>query len=155
QLPGDMMIGVQYLGKFAHGYNTYGSGGIGNIDTLNPTYFSLGNVLYADVGSASANAAGIKAPNPGFTGSVAQALLPYPQYTGVSLANDLSGFNLYNAVEFSAQKHFGHGLDFLVQYDISKNLSNASGYQSIYIQRTWKALSPNGDNPQNLVLSYG
>jgi hypothetical protein len=59
-------------------------------DQVNPSYLTaFGNiaqsttVLNSAVGSATAIAAGIGSPYPGFSGSVRQALRPFPQYTNV------------------------------------------------------------------------
>jgi hypothetical protein len=84
-------------------------------------------LLNSSITSAAAIAAGIKKPYPTFTGSVAQALRPYPQYLSVDTgggAGDHSGKSNYNAAIFQAQKRFGNGLTFQASYVFSKLLTN-------------------------------
>ncbi|MCL4402923.1 MAG: TonB-dependent receptor, partial [Acidobacteria bacterium] len=56
--------------------------GLLNINQLPFSYFQTygRSVLQSNIGSAAAKAAGIQKPYPSYTGSVAQALRPYPQY---------------------------------------------------------------------------
>jgi hypothetical protein len=86
--------------------------------------------LNSQVGSAAANAAGIFAPYPGFTGSVAQALRPFPQYQNITLNADPIGNNTYNALQIKAQERFSNGLTFLVSFNYAKNLTDAHGQSS-------------------------
>jgi len=102
-------------------------------------------------------AAGIKLPYAGFTGTVAQALLPYPQYSGVGIGNDPDGYSDYNALQFKLQKRMGNGLTFLLAYTDSKLLSmgissyNNQGIQSIYMKNTGKQLD--GRDEANIVAA--
>ena len=72
-------------------------------------------------------------PNQGLS----QALLPFPQYPasesagGLTQRLDMSGSSLYNSLQVSVQKRFSSGLTFLVNYNLSRNLSNTdSGFSS-------------------------
>ena len=104
----------------------------------NPAYLTaFGNitqstaVLNSQVGSALANAAGIKAPYPGFTGTVKQALRPYPQYTYIdtySGQGDHSGHSSYHAAVIQFQKRYAKGLTFQSSYVFSKILTDADSY---------------------------
>jgi hypothetical protein len=98
-----------------------------NINQVNPKYLSLGAVLSDPVGSAPANAAGIKAPYAGFTGSVAQALRPYPQYLTLTSTAAKAGASIYNGLEFVAQKRFSGGFTFGGSYVYSKSLGDSGG----------------------------
>lgn len=97
-----------------------------NINQLDKQYWSLGSTLQTQVGSAQANAAGIKAPYAGFTGTVAQALRPYPQYLTLTSLAAKATFNLYNAGQIVYRHRTGFGLTFFGGYVWSKNL----GYNS-------------------------
>jgi hypothetical protein len=146
QLPWDMLIRADYLGVMVHG--------LSESDTYNALPFQdykLGTLLQADINSPQAKAAGIPLPYPGFTGTVRQALLPFPQYTGVSYLNSNSLRTNYQSVELRAQKRFGSGLSLLVGYTISKNLWTAPGPYPEYGRV--KELSPM-DRPQNLSITY-
>jgi hypothetical protein len=124
QFPGGIVVDASYVGTNAHHLLV----GNYNENQLNPQYLSLGSLLESPANSAAAQAAGINVPYAGFTGSVAQALLPYPQYPGgVNLSSDPVGNNTYNSFQIKAQKRFSHGLSFLVSYVLSKNLTDADG----------------------------
>jgi hypothetical protein len=112
------------------------------------------------VTSTAAVAAGIAVPYSGFTGSVAQALRPYPQYQGISDASDPNGNSTYEALQVSAQKRMSHGFTFTLAYSFSKVLSDGdvqagggpSG-QTFYNRRLEKAIS-DVDVPQMFTVSY-
>jgi hypothetical protein len=102
---------------------------------INPSYLTaFGNiqqstaVLNSQVGSATANAAGIVAPFPGFKGTVKQALRPFPQYTYIDTfagQGDHSGHSTYNAGIIRFEKRYSHGLTFQTSYVFSKILTDA------------------------------
>jgi hypothetical protein len=157
-LPWGMTGTAEYIGKLTHGlplqnaffFAPYNLGGFpGN--QLDTKYLALGNLLLANINSPAAMAAGIPVPYPGFNGSVAQALLPYPQYTYVAQGTNTAGFSEYNGVHFSIQKRFGSGLSFLLDNTISKQL--ASGFFQADQYNTRKALSPI-DIPWVVTASY-
>ena len=76
-------------------------------------------------GSSAAAAAGFGLPYPGFTGTVAQALRPFPQYTSINDAFQPLGSSTYHALQTKVQKRFSDGLSFLVSYTLSKTLTLA------------------------------
>ena len=156
-LPGGMMLDASYVGLSSH----HILNGDLNLNQLNPIYYSLGSVLNAQVGSAAANAAGIAAPYAGFTGTVAQALRPYPQYQTITNSADPLGNNTYNALQVRAQKRFSKGLTMLLSYTFSKNLTDTDGTygtslggaQNFYDVSLEKAVE-SSDRTQVLVGSY-
>ncbi len=77
QLTNSLLLDVGYVGAKATRLNT----GAVNPNQVNPKYLSLGNLLTKDITDPDVVAAGFKVPYPGFTGSLAQALRPFPQYT--------------------------------------------------------------------------
>lgn len=85
-------------------------------------------VLNSQVGSATAIAAGVNAPYPGFKGTVAQALRPYPQYNVIdtySGMGDHSGHSTYHAMILKFQKRYANGLTFQSSYAFSKLLTDS------------------------------
>ena len=85
-------------------------------------------VLNSQVGSAAANAAGVFAPYPTFKGTVAQALRPFPQYTGIDTyagQGDHSGHSTYHAMILKFQKRYSAGLTFTSSYVFSKILTDS------------------------------
>lgn len=127
ELPSNMMLDAAYVGSHTTGYWA----GLENIDQVDPKYLSLGNLLYEDVNSPDAVAAGIKVPYPGFQGSVAQALRPYPQYTTINDFYQPTGYSDYNALQVRLEKRYSNGLALMLGYTLSKNIgvvaSNIAG----------------------------
>jgi hypothetical protein len=120
RLPGDVALETSYVG-------TKGSrlpAQMYNVNQLNAKYLPLGSVLGDDINSPEAAAAGIKPPYAGFTGTVGQALRPYPQYTGISDNLQGTGSSTYHAFQARLQKYYAQGVSFLVGYTASKTLDN-------------------------------
>ena len=81
---------------------------------------------------------GITMPYPGFTGSVAQALRPWPQVLAVDTAGgggDHSGSSSYNAFIARISKRFGSGLTFQSSYVFSKMLTDSESGALSRIER--------------------
>ncbi len=143
-----------------------------NLNQVDPKYLSLGQVLFLPISSDAAKAAGVNPPWAGFPAnrSVAQALRPFPQYTGFDhdVDADTTGHSTYHAVSFSAEHRYSHGLWFMTSYTFSKLISNVQGEnpglggfvgnadastQNAYDRRADKAIS-NQDVPHHVVLAY-
>ena len=122
QLPGGILVSPSYVGNKVIRMPS----GLENLDQLNPAYLSLGGTLLDNVGSPQAVAAGVNAPYPGFSGTVAQALRPFPQYAGITSNFQEAGVSTYEAFQITAEKRFSKGLQFLVAYTASRNMSNVS-----------------------------
>jgi Carboxypeptidase regulatory-like domain/TonB dependent receptor len=146
---------------------------------VNPVYLSLGTDLTQNITCLSggtcpkAVAAGVQLPYPTFTGTVAQALRPFPQFGNFnqednSFTPDRTGNSTYHAMDASVSQRLASGLSFLVSYTVSKNLTDAdsagpgvSGFigtnsyigQNSYDRRAEKAVSQL-DTPQSLVASF-
>jgi hypothetical protein len=88
-------------------------------------------VLNSQVGSALANQYGITAPYSGFTGTVKQALRPYPQYTYIDTyggQGDHSGHSSYHSGIVRFEKRYGGGLTVQASYRFSKLITDADSY---------------------------
>ena len=158
QFGGNLVVDLSYVGTAAH----HLLNGNLNYNQLNPVYLALGSLLSAPVTSAQAGAAGIGLPYAGFSGSVAQALRPFPQYQSITLSSDPVGNNSYNSLQVKVQKRFSQGVSFLLTYVLSKDLTDADGQgggtflgsaQNYYNLRAEKAVS-SSDVPQSLVMAY-
>jgi hypothetical protein len=107
---------------------------------LNPNqtpsqFLSLGNELNTIITSpadAAALPVPIPYPFPGFTGSVAQALRPFPQFQYISPTTQNTGHIHYNSLQLRAQKYFSNGLTFLVSYTYSQTISDATDQFSTF-----------------------
>jgi outer membrane receptor protein involved in Fe transport len=158
QLPGQILVDAAYVG----------SKGTRLISNLLPTNqipteaLGFGSLLSANINSPEAQAAGIALPYPGFDGSVAQALKPFPQYTNITRPYENSGNSTYHGFQLKVDKRFSQGLAFLVSYTASKILTDTESQLAVpfstqaqdkFDRKAEKSISQN-DYPHNLVLSY-
>jgi len=93
-----------------------------NINQVNPSYLSLGTLLTESASSSAAQKAGITLPYSGFSGTVAQALRPYPQYQTLTSQAAKVGASEYNGGEVSLRKRTSFGLTLDANYTYSKDL---------------------------------
>jgi hypothetical protein len=131
-----------------------------SLNQVNPVYLSLGATLTQNITSPTAAAAGIVAPYAGFTGSVAQALRPYPQYLNIIELANPNGNSTYHALQTKLTRRLSNGMTLLVSYTWSKSLSDGNvmagggpAGQDFYNRRLEKSLSTD-DVPQNLSIAY-
>jgi hypothetical protein len=104
---------------------------------LNPSFLGLTNDLALKFSDGSAQAAGFALPYPNFvadfgaSGTVAQSLTPYPQYTKIFNNFEGSGTTYYQALQVQVEKRFTNGLAFLAGYTLSRQYDNtSSGFSS-------------------------
>ena len=96
-----------------------------NVNQVPTQFLSLGPLLNEDINSPAAVAAGIPLPYSGFTGSVAQALRPFPQFQGISTNTQNTGHQSYNSLQVRAQKYFSDGLSFIASFTQSRTYSDS------------------------------
>ncbi len=123
ELPFGINLDAAYVGTKSSGTWT----GLSVPNQLHPRYLSLGQTLNASITSAQAAAAQVTAPYAGFTGSVAQALRAYPQYTNIDDVYQPTGYNFYNSMQLRVQKRHSSGLSFLAAYTLAKNVGFPGG----------------------------
>jgi hypothetical protein len=157
KLWGGVVLDASYVGTQSHhmGISPFNSSAGLDLNQLNPSFLSLGTTLQSNIGSAQAIAAGINAPYPGFVGTVAQALRPYPQYQAITFTDDPTGNEHYNALQMKAQKTLSRGLSLIFAYTYEKNITDVNGFgaQNYYNLKAEKAVA-SYDIPQSLVGSY-
>ena len=134
QLTGSMLVEVSYNAAIGSHLQTQ----LLDVNQDNPSVLTAFGtiqqstaVLSSAVGSAAANAAGVTAPYPGFTGTVKQALRPFPQYGTIQTfegQGDHSGHSTYHAAILRVEKRYAHGITFQASYVFSKILTNADSY---------------------------
>ena len=156
ELTARMNIEVAYLG-------TKGSrlgNGLMHLNEVNPSYLSLGSLLSQPIGSAQATAAGFTAPYPGFTGSVAQSLRPWPQYLDIFNRSNPSGSSTYHALQTQYNIRAMKGLDLQLAYTFAKTLSDSdvlagggTAGQTFYNRRLEKTIAIT-DIPHVFALAY-
>jgi len=126
ELPGNFLLDVGYVGSRSLRLPS----GLENLNQVDIGNLRLGNLLNGDVASAAAVAAGIRLPYPGFRGSVAQSLRPFPQYTGINNLAQPTGFSNYHSLQTRMQRRYSNGLSMLLSYTLSKTLVHGAGYSN-------------------------
>jgi Carboxypeptidase regulatory-like domain/TonB dependent receptor-like, beta-barrel len=127
QVTSNMVLDLSYIGnrgtRLTHNWQTLGPAANMN----DPKILALGSsLLNDDINSPDAKAAGINPPYPGFTGNVAQALRPYPQYQNINWRNVPTGKSIYHAFQATLEQRFAYGLQFRVSYTFSKLLNDGA-----------------------------
>ncbi len=151
-LPSSTILEAAFVGN--HGTRLWG---FNELDTNPATRLALGDTLIDPVSSHPQYI-----PYAGFptTNTVAQALLPYPQYYAV---NDFYAYNTtsnYSSLQVTVTKHLTHGLGFLAAYTWSKTMgyqdsNGATGYgvpQDFYNRKLEYTLA-SFNQPNNLKLT--
>ncbi len=122
---------------------------------LNPFTAAGRALLNSDVSSPAAVAAGIRLPYPTFTGSVAQSLRQFPQFTTIA-AEARGGHSTYHSLLLKLQKRYSVGLTFQASYILSKTLTDADvGGLPLdnFYRKLEKSIAPY-DQTHQVKLSY-
>jgi len=161
QMGGDLLLDVAYAGNRGI-HLAYRNR---EIDALHPQYLALGSALNALVENPFAGTITV--------GALAQPrvarrqlLLPYPQFTGVTIINMTCANSIYHSLQVKVDKRFSRGIGLLLSYTAGKLISDApsqvspigeinnnSGVQNWYDLRAERAISEQ-DVAQALVFSY-
>lgn len=106
------------------------------LNVLNPTLLAMGNKLNAVFTPGETSLYGVNAPyanwaetlnNGSCAPTVAQALVPFPQFCGgLTGVNENEGNSIYNSLQASYQKQFSNGIFFSANYTFSKLMTDAS-----------------------------
>ncbi len=123
------LVEAEYAGNRGRGLNS-----TIDLNQVNPSYLYLGSMLSQTISSPAVVAAGFKKPYANFpdTGTLAQALRPFPQFLNVYSRNSGLGKTWYDAATFKVQRRFGDW-QFQASYVRSKTLSLLT-YRQIFSQ---------------------
>lgn len=130
---------------------------------LDPFTASGRTILNSRIGSATAAAAGIKAPFAAFstlwgTGdTVRQALRPFPQYSGIDTYNgsgDRLGHHTYHSMMLKFEKRYSAGLTFQASYVFSKALGDVDGGAMDHYNRRLEKTIESIDQTHSVKVSY-
>jgi hypothetical protein len=124
ELPAQYLLELGYVGQKSVALPA----GLENLNQVDSRYLGLGNTLNANINSDAARQAGVSAPYAGFTGSVAQALRPYPQYVDIRNLLQPTGWSTYNALQTRLQRRYASGISMLVSYTFAKTFIHGPGY---------------------------
>jgi hypothetical protein len=173
QLPGKFLLDMGYVG--AHGDHLQAF--LHDPNQGLPANQARGACLEVNIADQASNpvCAGqtpVGSPFPGFSGTVSQALRPYPQYSNFNVDSatmaDPFGDYTFNALQVQVTKRLSYGLTILANYSWSKNITNAdseypeqaewegngtSGALNTYNLKVEKSVSA-FDTPQRAVFSY-
>ena len=136
-----LSVKINYVGSEGHflPVGAYGHPGRGKwANQLDPKYYVLGSLLNATANStnvAAANAilSGVQLPYSTFSGTIAQMLRPFPQYSGV---NDVAGNvsnSTYHALQVTLKQQFAHGLLFTFNYTRQHEVDDNGAFRSAYL----------------------
>jgi hypothetical protein len=146
-LTSDLALELNYVAN----NNTRQPSNMVRLNQVHPQYLSLGSLLTQNINSAAARAANIPIPYAGFSGSVAQALRPYPQYLNVTEQSAKAGHTIYHGLTARLRKRYSRGLTIDGHYTWSKNTGTTDNLQDNYNRRTEWGLLEN-DIPHSLVI---
>jgi len=124
----NMMLSVAYSASAGHWLP--GAGVNGRFTNQIPTRYLVLQGLLSSTLNATTLAQvqqvfpSFNTPFPGFTGTVGQALRPFPQYGGISNPWLDVGNSTYNSLQISLTQRFTHGLTFMFNYTYSKELDD-------------------------------
>jgi len=136
------------------------------INQMDPTFLSLGSQLNDVFAPGDTSVDGVPLPYSSFvndfggSATVAQALVPYPQYSYIFNNFEGYGTTYYQSAQIEVEKRYTNGLSFLAGYTLSRLMDNtSSGFSSFtsgginkYNQKPEWAIS-NSDEPQTLKVS--
>jgi hypothetical protein len=126
-----------------------------NINQVDSKYLALGPLLGRSITDPAVAAAGYRPPYAGFTGTLAQALRPYPQYQSINYIDSPAGSSSYHAFLLKYEQRFSSGLAVLGSYTFSKFISdtvNTTRLQDAKDRRAERAVV-NSDIPHRFVGS--
>jgi len=130
----NLVLSVAYSASAGHWLP--GAGVAGPFTNQIPTkYLPLGSLLTSTLSAstqAQAAALGFAVPTPfpNFTGTIGQALKPFPQYNGISDPWLDVGNSSYQALQISLNHRFSKGLTFMVNYTFSKEIDDLAGVRN-------------------------
>ncbi len=167
QFTQNLHMSVAYVGN--HGARLLSQ--LAPLNALNPSLLSMGAQLFDQFQPGQTTLDGVAIPYAGWVEqmtacppTVAQALLPYPQYCGnIRGQNENQGWSNYNSLQISAERRFSGGMWLLANYTWSKTLGTSdfvqtstqiSGFSPYQRDRNYSLSST--DIPQifNLSLVY-
>jgi len=131
------------------------------LNALDPKYLSMGSALYDEFEPGQTTLNGVSIPYSGWVEqmqscapSVAQALLPYPQYCGGLLGvNENAGNSTYHSFQVKAERRSSQGLWFLTSYTLSKLITDADTTQSVMFHGTLQGVISPFQRQRNKALS--
>jgi hypothetical protein len=130
ELPWGIAVQGGFTGSLSHDL-IQGTPSI-NINQLPDQYFSLGSKLASKVANPFYGTAGGVVNLSASTTTLAQTLLPFPEFGTVSISGTNEGHALYYSFYTKAQKRLGHGLNMLSTVTWSRNENDSDSSSNTY-----------------------
>jgi hypothetical protein len=116
ELPGKFVVEAGYLGNYTDRLNARVP-----VNQVDPKYLPLGTLLTRNITDPLVAAAGFSRPYPTFTGTLAQALRPYPQFLNIGQNYSAQGSASYNAFIIKTEKRYS-SFSLTAGYTFSKTM---------------------------------
>jgi hypothetical protein len=152
ELRNNLALDAAYIGS----HSTHLAAG-SNFDYVDQKYLALGDLLLQRVGTPGAAAANVAIPFATFPtfarNTVAQALMPFPQYTSVATGatNDPVGRAHFDSLQVKVTKRYSNGLTLLAFWTWMKNMSSLQSNQ----YTPFRPVTYSGDSPPHtLVVNF-
>jgi hypothetical protein len=166
ELTPNTLFSVAYIGNHGTRLPELGTGNMlgraGNLNDPSVLKYGASLLLQTDFTDPAVVAAGIKQPYAGFSGDVAQALRPYPQYQEILYNNAPIGTSHYHAAQVRLERRFSHDAMFRIAYINSKFINNGADSNWWFTSAAQNPLLggkdarslDSDDVPQTLILAY-
>ncbi len=146
QLAADAHISLAYVANKGTRLNS----SLGAINVLDPGLLSMGSRLFDEFQPGQASLHGVPLPYPGWVEqmegcapSVAQALVPYPQYcSSLQALNEAAGNSTYHSFQLKLEKRFSAGTFLLASYTLSKLIGTNHSVQTTSTDSLTAVFSP-------------
>ncbi len=163
----DITATVSYVGNQGHFLGTSGSPRGYWSNQLDPQYLALGSAVLGATATAS-NMPNGALPYATFNNKVDQALVAFPQYSGVTDQVPSIGNSNYNALQLSMVQRLSRGMTFMLNYTYSHTIDDIGTFRTGYaipagaLAGSTKAFGPSiassgraarKTTPQNLVIT--
>jgi hypothetical protein len=153
-----LTVGATYAGSRGDFLGSSGRGSYSN--QLDPRYLVLGNVLTqqatpANITAAQAIVAGIGLPYPNFSGTIAQMLRPFPQYSSVAdVYGDVATSN-YHSLQLTIEKRRADdGLAVGFNYTFSRSEDNTAARTGYNLDQDWSVSANDQPHVWNAMVVY-
>ena len=153
-----MTVGASYAGSRGDFLDGPKRGFYAN--QLDPKYLALGNLLTqqatpANIASAQAVVPGVSLPYANFSGTIAQMLRPFPQYSGVTdVYGNISRSN-YHSLQITAEKRRSDdGLSLSFNYTFSRTEDNLSARTMYNVDQDWAVGANDQPHIWNAIVVY-
>jgi len=153
-----LTFGATYAGS--HGDFLGGSGRGFYANQLDPRYLVLGNLLTqpatpANIAAAQAIVSGVAMPYANFSGTIAQMLRPFPQYSGVTdVYGDVARSN-YHSLQLTVEKRRSDdGLTVSLNYTFSRTTDNLAARTGYNFDQDWSVGANDQPHVWNAMVVY-